>query len=96
MAKSKSECTLNEKDTLTDMLNSEKALVKLYGTAMTESSCKSLRTLLRSQFADTAEDQLTVFELMKQHDYYMPKPAEKMMIDEKKENFSSVLKQMAQ
>ena len=95
MAKSKSEYTLNEKDTLTDLLNAEKALVKLYGTAITESGCKSLRTVLRNQLTDTAEDQMTVFQLMKQHDYYMPKPADKAMIDEKKENFSSVLKQMA-
>lgn len=89
--KAKSEYTLNEKDSLTDLLNSEKALVKLYGTALTEAECKSLRTLIRTQLAEAAEDQYTVFEQMKSHDYYAPKPADKATVDEKKENFSSCL-----
>ena len=92
--KAKSEYTLNERDSLVDLLNSEKQLVKLYGTALTEASTKQLRSLLRTQFAEAAEDQFSVFEQMQQHDYYAPKPADKAIVDQKKDDFGSALPRM--
>ena len=43
----KAEVTLNEKDSLQDMLNLEKSAVKLYSTAMTEGCSKGFRTLVK-------------------------------------------------
>ena len=43
MKLTKSDCTLNEKDTLQDMLECEKQLMELYTTALFEGSTKSLR-----------------------------------------------------
>ena len=42
----KADITLNEKDSLQDMLNLEKSLVKIYSTAMTEGVSKGFRTLI--------------------------------------------------
>ena len=42
MKLTKSDCTLNEKDTLQDMLECEKQLMELYTTALFEGSKKSL------------------------------------------------------
>ena len=42
----KADITLNEKDSLQDMLNLEKSLVKIYSTAMTEGASKGFRTLM--------------------------------------------------
>ena len=43
----KAETTLNEKDSLQDMLNLEKNLVKVYSTAMTEGASDGFRTLIK-------------------------------------------------
>ena len=60
----KSEITLNEKDSLQDMLNVEKAMVKLYSTALTEGCSKGFRTLVKENFSSTIEDQFKVFAMM--------------------------------
>ena len=47
MSEYKADITLNEKDSLQDMLNLEKSLVKIYSLAMTEGCSKGFRTLIR-------------------------------------------------
>lgn len=89
----KKENYLTEKDSLTDILTGEKDLVKLYSTAMTEATGKDVRKTLKNNMFETAEDQYSVFCAMQKNGYYQPKPADKTVIDEKKENFSSCLKQ---
>ena len=80
--------TLNEKDSLTDILTGEKDLVKLYGSAMTEAVCRDVRRTLKNNMFETAEDQYNVFCVMQKNGYYQPKPADKAIIDEKIESFS--------
>jgi len=90
----KSEMMLNEKDSLQDMLNIEKQMVKLYGTAVTETSCKNLRKMLKQNFSDITEDQFSVYQQMVNCNYYQTKPADKATIDEKVNNFTKVKSQL--
>ena len=75
MREYKKEVTLNEKQTLIDLLNSEKALVKLYATVITESVSKGVRTALKTHLRSAIEDQISVFFLMTELDYVRVKTA---------------------
>ena len=92
----KKESSLNEKDSLQDMLNIEKQIVQLYSTAVMESSNKNLRKLLKQNFQEVAEDQFTVYQQMVNANYYKTKPADKATIDEKITNFTKVKSQLNQ
>ena len=91
----KSEITLNEKDSLQDMLNVEKAMVKLYSTALTEGCSKGFRTLVKENFSSTIEDQFKVFAMMTEQGYYQVESAPEEPLKEQRENFSSVKSQLS-
>lgn len=86
----KSQLTLNEKDSLQDMLDVEKQMISLYGVAMSEASAKNIRVLLKTNLCETAEDQFQVFKTMQENDYYQVKPANKTVIDEQVDKFREV------
>ena len=65
----KREITLNEEDTLNDILMQEKALVKLYATAITESVSKGTRTVIKNNLKESIDDQISVFFLLTELDY---------------------------
>ena len=90
----KSEITLNEKDSLQDMLNVEKAMVKLYSTALTEGCSKGFRTLVKENFSATIEDQFKVFAMMTEQGYYQVESAPEEALKEQRENFSSIKSQL--
>ena len=92
----KKESSLNEKDSLTDMLNTEKMLLDSYALAIKEGSSKSLRSQFMSHFTKAQEDQFTIFSEMKDKGYYRLMPAEKQMIDQKSEDFIKMRKEMTQ
>lgn len=92
----KKESSLNEKDSLTDMLNTEKMLLDSYALAIKEGSSKSLRSQFMSCFTKAQENQFTVFSEMKEKGYYKLMPAEKQMLDQKSEDFIKMSKEMAQ
>ena len=94
MADYKSEVTLNEKDCLQDMLNVEKAMVKLYSTALTEGCSKGFRTIVKENFGATAEDQFEVFSMMTENGYYQVQSAQKEQLTEQKTKFKSVKTQL--
>ena len=96
MKQSKQETTLNEKDALQDMLDTEKLLLNYYSVALTEGSCKPFRKEILKYYTASAETQFNVFEQMLSRGYYQVMPAEKMLIDQKTETFSKVKKQIAQ
>lgn len=85
----KNQNQLTEKDVLTDILTGEKDLVKLYGSAMTEAVAKDVRKTVKSNLMETAEDQLSIFNVMQKNGYYQVKPADKAIIDEKVNTFKS-------
>ena len=86
----KKDYSLNEKDSLTDILTGEKELVKLYGTAITEATNKEIRRIFKTNMSETADDQFMVFSEMMKNDYYQTKPADKATIDQKIESFSKI------
>ena len=90
----KSKITLNEKDSLTDILMAEKELVKLYAQAITEGAGRSFRSTVKNNFEGAVADQFAVFTAMSKEGLYETKPAPKGSTDESKETFSEMLKQL--
>lgn len=95
MKQGKQETTLSEKDALQDVLDCEKLLMSYYADALLEGSCKSFRKEILKNYTSSAETQFSVFEQMLARGYYQVQPAEKMMLDQKAENFGKVKKQIA-
>ena len=87
MKLTKSDCTLNEKDSLRDMLESEKQLMSLYTTALFEGSTKSVRKNFSTNLLGVAENQYLIFTQMNTRGYYEPKPADETFINESKETY---------
>lgn len=87
MKLTKSDCTLNERDALLDMLASEKQLMAVYTTALYEGSTKSVRKNFSTNLLAVAENQYCIFMQMNTRGYYEPKPADKNSIDTANENF---------
>lgn len=83
----KCEGSLNEKDALLDMLESEKQLMTIYTTALFEGSTKSMRKNFSENLIAVADDQFCLFTQMSSRGYYEPKPAQKNMIDETNDTF---------
>lgn len=87
MKLTKSDCTLNEKDSLRDMLESEKQLMSLYTTALFEGSTKSVRKNFSTNLLGVAENHYLIFTQMNTRGYYEPKPADETLINEAKETY---------
>jgi spore coat protein CotF len=95
MSNYKADITLNEKDSLQDMLNLEKSLVKIYSTAITEGCSKGFRTLVKEHWNEATEDQLKVFLQMTEHGYYEVESAEQTVLSENKNKFMQVKGQLS-
>ena len=95
MSNYKADITLNEKDSLQDMLNLEKSLVKIYSTAITEGCSKGFRTLIKEHWNEAAEDQMKVFLQMTEHGYYEVQSAEQTVLSENKNKFMQVKGQLS-
>ncbi len=91
----KADITLNEKDSLQDMLNLEKSLVKIYSTAMTEGVSNGFRTLIREHWNEATDDQIKVFFEMTEHGYYQVESAPEETLCQQKEKFEKVKTQLA-
>ena len=87
MKLTKMDCQLNERDTLQDMLESEKQLMEIYTTALFEGSTKSVRKNFSTNLLGVAEDQYCLFTQMQSRGYYEPAPAKKDMIDQANDMF---------
>ncbi len=94
MKLTKMDCTLNEKDTLQDMLESEKQLMQLYTVALFEGSTKAVRKNFSANYLGVAENQYCIYTNMQSRGYYEPQPAVKSMIDEANETFKKQKKQL--
>ena len=87
MKLTKSETSLCEKDALQDMLDSEKALIGLYATALYEGSGKNVRKSFSDNLMGVAQNQYTLFQQMSARGYYEVPPAKKDMIDKANDMF---------
>ncbi len=66
---------MSQQELLTDLLSQEKQAVKDYAGNITEASCSNLRQLLLSNMTECSCDQFTVFEEMKNRNFYKTKDA---------------------
>ncbi len=95
MSNYKADMTLNEKDSLQDMLNLEKNLVKVYATAITEGASNGFRALIKENLLNATHDQLDVFLQMTDHDYYRVQSASDEQLQEQREKFKCVKSQLS-
>lgn len=82
--------TLNEKDSLQDLLNMEKSVVKMYSTAITEGCSNGFRTLVKSNLNQAIDDQVEVFFMMTENGYYQVESAPQQKTSELRANFTKV------
>lgn len=87
-------CKLTDKDIISDVLGSQKSLVKLYGTALCETSCEKLRNLIDAQLSECAEDQFDMFLYMNERGLYPTDLAEDQKIEQARERFCCCEQQM--
>ncbi len=90
----KMDCCLNEKDTLQDLLESEKQLMALYTTVLYESGTNAVRKNVSTNLLGVAENQFNLFTQMQSRGYYEPQPAKKAMIDEANATFKKQKKEL--
>ena len=90
----KAQTTLNEKDSLQDMLTLEKSLVKMYSTAITEGVSNGFRTLIKENWNGAVSDQIEVFFQMTDHGYYKVESAPEESLEEQREKFCEIKNQL--
>ncbi len=86
----KSEVTLNEKDTIVDMLVLEKNLAKVYAEVLTEGTSKGFLTIVKDCMLKTFHDQFKTFMLLTECGYYRVHSATEEDIKHCKEKFNGV------
>ena len=91
----KAETTLNEKDSLNDLLIVEKALVKLYATAITEGCSNGFRKAIKKSLEEQIEDQISVFFFLTENDHARVQSATDTELKEAVEQFSKVKNELA-
>ena len=91
----KAEVTLNEKDSIQDMLSAEKSLAKIYTTAITEGVSKGFRAVVKEHIIEEIDDQFKVFSLMTRHGYYQVESAPETELQKAKEKFNKVQGQLS-
>jgi spore coat protein CotF len=90
----KADITLNEKDSIQDLLNTEKQMVKLYATAITEGCSKGFREVVNANLNKSVNDQMSVFCMMTDCGYYRVQSAPEQTLKEQKQKFNAVKKQL--
>jgi spore coat protein CotF len=90
----KAETTLNEKDSLQDMLILEKTMAKIYATALTEGASEDYKKTIKCHFNGIIEDQTEVFNKMTELGYYELEPAPENVKQETKDKFCQIKKQL--
>lgn len=87
-------CKLSDQEIISDVLGSHKALIKLYGTALCETSCPKLRCLIDNQLSECAEDQFDAFLYMHERGLYPTDSAPMPKINQAKKKFCACEKSM--
>lgn len=85
--KAQERCELDDYEIISDVLGSEKQLVKLYTTALCEASEEPLRNIFKSHIDSAANDQYKAFEFMQQRGMYKTEQASEEVISEAKQQF---------
>ena len=80
-------CSLDDYEIISDVLGCEKQLVKLYSTALCESSEEPLRNIIKENLIECAKDQYETFEYMSSRGLYKTEQADEKKINEAKKQF---------
>ena len=83
-------CRLDDYEIISDVLGSEKQIVKLYSTALCETAEENLRDIIRENFTEAAADQYKAFSFMQSKGMYKTEQATEEKITEAKQQFSSI------
>ncbi len=89
------QAAMNEKELMTDLLNTEKEIAKLYTTAITESSCPNMRQVLIQNMQQTCTDQYNLFNQMRTKGYYQTKDAQASDVQQAKQKFTTMRNQLS-
>lgn len=81
-------CELDDYEIISDVLGSEKQLVKLYSTALCEASEEHFRNLIKENLDDAASDQYKAFEFMQKRGMYPTEQASDQDISQAKQQFT--------
>ncbi|MBR2871257.1 MAG: spore coat protein [Clostridia bacterium] len=87
-------CSLNEKDSLQDMLNLEKTMVKVYGTVITEGCSKEFRKVVQENLNENINDQIDVYFMMTEGGYSQVTTAEEEQVSMQREKFNEIKNQL--
>lgn len=93
--KDKQTTTLNERDSLQDMLDTEKRLLDLYAFAYREGGSKAIRRELMRHYQSVGEGQYDLFEQMSNLGYYRTQEAKEDEISQKAADFQKTLKELS-
>jgi hypothetical protein len=92
MREFKEEISLNEEDSLLDLLWIEKTLLKTYAFALTEGVSKGFRETALDNLSEEISDQFSVFALLTELDYVRVRSEDAEKIREIKEKFKKAYK----
>jgi len=88
------EIMLDDTSMITDILVTQKTLVKRYGNALCEGSCQRFRGIVNNHLGEIAEDQFDSFTYMQQNDLYPTEPAPAPKVSEAKQKFKNTEQKM--
>lgn len=91
MREYREQITLNEQDSLLDILNVEKDLTKLYATLITEGVSKGFRNTIISNLSTSIDDQFMAFTLLTEQGYLRVESQDEQTKNQLKEQFCNVL-----
>ena len=94
MSNYKRDITLNEQDSLQDLLNIEKQTFKMYATSLTEGVSKGFRTTVETLLQESAEDQFLAYSLMTEQGYAKVNSAEEEQLKMTKDKFTQSLSEL--
>ncbi|MBD5131540.1 MAG: spore coat protein [Clostridiales bacterium] len=80
-------CKLDDYEIISDVLGSEKQIVKLYSTALCEASEEIFRNVIRENLDEAAADQYKAFEFMQKRGMYPTEHAQENDIIKAKQSF---------
>lgn len=80
-------CKLDDYEIISDVLGSEKQIVKLYSTALCEAAEEPFRNIIRENFDEAAADQYKAFTFMQERGMYQTEQATEQKITEAKQQF---------
>lgn len=85
--------SMSERELLTDLLNSEKTIVKDYASNSTETACAKLRSLLINCMTECSNDQFAVFEQMSSRNMYKTKTAKPQDVQTAKQDMDTLMQE---